>query len=269
MYGNEAEEPSFTETGSLSGSSDDEGDGLAGLRVEGAYDPKDYEGLQVKPEVKELFQFVTNYTPETTELDTKLRPFIPDYIPAVGDIDAFIKIPRPDGQPTVLGLEVVDEPCAAQSNSTVLDLHLRTIAKTTAAKAVKRNTVADAENNNKAIEDWIESIAQVHRDKQPQTVHYTSRMPDIESLMQEWPEGVERVLDNVQLPSADLNVDIKEYADIVCTMFDIPTQKSRIQALHLLFTLFAEFRNSQHFANPEDEEAATASNDVGEDRLEL
>jgi hypothetical protein len=28
-------------------------------------------------------------------------------------------------------------------------------------------------------------------------------------------------------------------------MFDIPTGKSRIQALHLLFTLFVEFRNSQ------------------------
>ena len=63
----------------------------------------------------------------------------------------------------------------------------------------------------------MESISQVHRDKQPQTVHYTTRMPDIDTLMQEWPEAVERVLSNMQLPSASLDVDIKEYTDILCS----------------------------------------------------
>ena len=32
------------------------------------------------------------YTPQSIELDYKLKPFIPDYIPAVGDIDAFLKV---------------------------------------------------------------------------------------------------------------------------------------------------------------------------------
>ncbi len=32
------------------------------------------------------------YTPQTIELEHKLKPFIPDFIPAVGDIDAFIKV---------------------------------------------------------------------------------------------------------------------------------------------------------------------------------
>ena len=32
------------------------------------------------------------YTPQTIELETKLKPFIPDFIPAVGDIDAFLKV---------------------------------------------------------------------------------------------------------------------------------------------------------------------------------
>ncbi|RTG84842.1 intraflagellar transport protein 46 [Schistosoma bovis] len=35
---------------------------------------------------------IEGYTPQTIELETKLKPFIPDYIPAVGDIDAFLKI---------------------------------------------------------------------------------------------------------------------------------------------------------------------------------
>ena len=34
----------------------------------------------------------SRYTPQTIDLDHKLKPFIPDFIPAVGDIDAFIKV---------------------------------------------------------------------------------------------------------------------------------------------------------------------------------
>eukprot|EP00730_Choanoeca_flexa_P013028 TRINITY_DN4896_c0_g1_i3.p1 TRINITY_DN4896_c0_g1~~TRINITY_DN4896_c0_g1_i3.p1 ORF type:complete len:354 (+),score=61.07 TRINITY_DN4896_c0_g1_i3:38-1063(+) len=257
----DANEP-LSDTGSLSDSTED--DLIETMEVEGAYDPAMYKNLNVKGDVEDLFKFITTYKPEIQELDTELKPFIPDYIPAVGDIDAFIKIPRPDGKPTSLGLNVVDEPCAGQSNPTVLDLHLRTIAKTTAAKTLKRNEVKNVADQPKAIDNWIESISQVHRDKQPQTVHYTSSMPDIDTLMQEWPEEVEQVLRSVQLPSASLDVDIKEYSDIVCTLFDIPSNKSRIQALHLLFTLFVEFRNSQHFGDQPDALAET-----GKDRLEL
>ncbi len=39
-----------------------------------------------------MFQYISRYTPQTVELDTKLRPFIPEYIPAIGDIDAFLKV---------------------------------------------------------------------------------------------------------------------------------------------------------------------------------
>lgn len=41
------------------------------------------------------------------ELDTRLKAFVPDYIPAIGEVDAFLKMPRPDGEPEVLGLHVV------------------------------------------------------------------------------------------------------------------------------------------------------------------
>lgn len=53
----------------------------------------------------------------------------------------------------------------------------------------------------------------------------------------------------MQLPSATLDVSLEEYVDICLALLDIPVQKSRIQSLHVLFTLFAEFRNSQHFRN--------------------
>jgi intraflagellar transport protein 46 len=41
------------------------------------------------------------------EIDTKLKAFVPDYIPTVGEVDAFIKMPRPDGQPETLGLNIL------------------------------------------------------------------------------------------------------------------------------------------------------------------
>ena len=71
------------------------------------------------------------------ELDHKLKPFIPDFIPAVGDIDAFITVPRPDNKVDKLGLACIDEPCAKQSDPTVLDLQIRAITKQTHFRAMQ------------------------------------------------------------------------------------------------------------------------------------
>ena len=57
-------------------------------------------------EVKELFQYIGRYKPQTIELETRLKPFIPDFLPAIGEIDPFLKIPRPDGKKDELGLTV-------------------------------------------------------------------------------------------------------------------------------------------------------------------
>ncbi|CAG2120152.1 unnamed protein product [Medioppia subpectinata] len=62
------------------------------VAFEGAYDPSEYESLNVSNEMKSLFSYITLYSPQMIELETKLIPFIPDFIPAVGDIDAFIKV---------------------------------------------------------------------------------------------------------------------------------------------------------------------------------
>ena len=56
------------------------------------YDPAEFAHLQVSGELKELFQHITRYTPQTIDLETRLKPFIPEYIPAIGDIDAFLKV---------------------------------------------------------------------------------------------------------------------------------------------------------------------------------
>lgn len=215
--------------------------------TEGTYDPADYEHLPVSQEIKELFQYIIRYTPQAIDLDYKLKPFIPDFIPAVGDIDAFLKVSRPDGKAESLGFQILDEPSSRQSDPTVLDLQLRSISKQTSAKQMVVRSIEDPEKNPKAIDNWISSITELHRSKPPQNVHYTKTMPDIESLMQEWPPEFEEMLKTVNLPSADLDCDLNEYIDIICSILDIPVHTNRIHSLHVLFTLYSEFKNSQHF----------------------
>ncbi|KAF0028889.1 hypothetical protein F2P81_017994 [Scophthalmus maximus] len=171
---------------------------------EGAYDPADYANLPVSTEVKELFQYITRYTPQSVELDHSLKPFIPDFIPAVGDIDAFLKLK-------------------------------------------KVTSVARPESNPRAVDSWVESIGALHRSKPPASVQYGHAMPDIDSLMQEWPSELEELLGRVQLPPARLCGGLAQYVDVVCGMLDVPVHGSRVQSLHLLFSLYLEFRDSQHF----------------------
>ncbi|KAM6158608.1 intraflagellar transport protein 46 homolog [Rhynchocyon petersi] len=227
---------------------DDDDDEEHGAPLEGAYDPADYEHLPVSAEIKELFQYISRYTPQVIDLDHKLKPFIPDFIPAVGDIDAFLKVPRPDGKADNLGLLVLDEPSTKQSDPTVLSLWLTENSKQhNITQHMKVKSLDDAEKNPRAIDTWIESISELHRSKPPATVHYTRPMPDIDTLMQEWSPEFEELLGKVSLPTAEIDCSLAEYIDMICAILDIPVYKSRIQSLHLLFSLYSEFKNSQHF----------------------
>ncbi|NXS95242.1 IFT46 protein, partial [Jacana jacana] len=216
--------------------------------LEGDFNLADFDYLPVSSEIKELFEYIKRYTPKTMDIEYKLQPFIPDFIPAVGDIDAFLKVPRPDGKPDNLGLLVLDEPSTKQSDPTVLSLWLTENSKQhNVTQQIKVKSLENAEKNPKAIESWIESISELHRCKPPATVHYSRPMPDIEALMQEWSPEFEELLGKVGLPTAEMSCDLPEYIDMVCAILDIPVYKSRIQPLHLLFSLYSEFKNSQHF----------------------
>ena len=120
----------------------------ARLNVEGAYNPQDYANLDVGGEIREIFEYISRYKPHEVELDTSLKCFIPDYIPAVGEMDAFIKIPQPDGKSDDLGLRVLDEPAATQSDATVLELQLRAISKKSSGEVSVRSIENAAKNPN-------------------------------------------------------------------------------------------------------------------------
>ena len=147
--------------------------------VEGAYDPREFEHLNVDPEIQGLFSYIEKYKCQSIILDYKLKPFVPDYIPAVGDIDAFLKVESPvildSVNKTRLGLTVLDEPEAVQSDPNVLDLQLRAVTKVhSAGKEPRSKKVMQGGDTNvgKEIEQWIKDISDLHRSKPAPSVNY-------------------------------------------------------------------------------------------------
>jgi intraflagellar transport protein 46 len=167
-----------------------------------------------------------------------------------------LQLPRPDGQEDRCGLSALDEPGPVQSDPTVLDLQLRTLSKRApGSEAVLVRSIEHADKNPREVQRWIQSVAEVHRSRPPPTVPYARPMPDIERLMQEWPPQLEELLKTNALPGADLDLSVEEYARIVCALLDIPVYPSAtsaagslVQSLHVLFTLYGEFKANAHFA---------------------
>jgi len=215
------------------------------------YNPNEYKNLVVSQEIQDLFDYIGRYKAQDIELDTKLKPFIPDYIPAVGDIDPFLKVPRPDDQKELLGLTELDEPSAHQSDPTVLELTYRIISKKSTFKPVTVGSIEHADKNPKAVTNWITSIEGVHRKKPAPNVVYSKPMPDIEQLMQVWPAEFEQLLGETPLPSADMNMSVEQYARVVCALLDIPVYDKVVESLHVLFTLYSEFKTNAHLNRAE------------------
>ncbi|CCW61640.1 unnamed protein product [Phytomonas sp. EM1] len=196
----------------------------------------------------DLFKHILDYQPMVAELPAKLLPFIPDYIPAVGELDPFVKIPRADGSPEGLGLYLLDEPTIPQSNPAVVLLELRATNAHVGGVAPVVDSFEDAPNRPEVINRWIADVKKVHYKKPLPTVNYPKPMPDINTLLQAWPTAFEEFLNaGGQLPSPNIDLELEQYARLLCVLLDIPVYNSLIDSLHVMFTLFEEFRNNQHF----------------------
>lgn len=215
------------------------------------YNPADYAAVtnSAPADVRDLFAYITAYQPTTTELPAKLKPFIPDYIPSVGDIDTFCKIPRPDDKTDNFGLVVVDEPSSRMSNPAIIHAWLANL-ENVSQKFIEGilSSVDDAANNPQLIDRWIEDLRETQAKKAPPTVYYSKPMPSIDSLMQAWPPGFEDVLNSdLQLPPPGINLDLEQYVRMLCAILDIPVHNNVTESLHVMFTLYLEFRENQHF----------------------
>lgn len=80
----------------------------------------------------------------------------------------------------------------------MLELQWRGNSKKSGLDPVRVTSIEHADKNPKEIMKWIASIQELHRTKPPPQVHYTKSMPDIEQLMQVWPDEFEELLKTVR-----------------------------------------------------------------------
>lgn len=67
--------------------------------------------------------------------------------------------------------------------------------------------------------------------------------------MSEWNPEMEAALKQVSFPGPEIDMSPADYARLICSMVDIPVHKLQnnkptIESLHVLFTLFSEFRSN-------------------------
>lgn len=204
-------------------------------------------------ELKEIMQHIPKFSPQNIEIDYKLQVFVPEFFPSVGDIDAFLKIVTPKPLKTVdetqlseinrLGLEVLDEP-GEQSEEALLQIKLRSVfSKPLAAPTALAKSPKD-------IDKWIHEIQSLHASRiHDNLLQQHQTQINIDNLMTEWPDDIERRMEN-SYPSSNLNCLLSDYVKIICNLFDIPIENSEnhydyIRALNILFNLYIAIRKEK------------------------
>ena len=176
----------------------------------------------------------------------------------MGEVDAFLKVPRPHNAPEELGLTVMDEPTTKGVDKYILEMEL---AENTKAKIDRINvkSIQNAEKKPNEITDWINKVDDLQKRKVPTAVNYSKNMPDIQNLMDVWPDKEEQAYKKVDFPNEKMNISLENYTKIACNMMDIPIHpsdgkqsKSLIESLHCLFTLYSGFKDNIHLQNKED-----------------
>ena len=243
------------------GEDDDGGDGGSPVQTRvPKYDPADYVHLneQVSGEIASLFELIGGFTPTHADLGTRLKCFVPEYMPAMGDVDEFIKVARPDGRTEEAGLRVLDEPSVHQSDTAVLDLHLRQSSKQIGSQPVEVAAVRDPGRNPARVASWIKSIEELHKSK------HALRQPgggpgngiDIEALMAEWGSAdfataVRRATRGGRLGACDA-LSIAELARVMCALLGIPIQDTTnvVEPLHTMMMLYLAFDSNPIYNTP-------------------
>lgn len=223
-------------------------------RYDDNYDLDNDNDVPDGSEFASLFNLITNFQPEPVDISVHWKPFVPDLVPAIGAIDAFIKVPRPDGEMDDLGLVILDEPSISQSNPQVLKMELREQYGITSPGNETDGYIGFIENaskNRKALDSFLESLEEIHRNRPPPVLIYTSQMPEMEELMEPWDDKFEDTLKSCLLPTAELDISLEEYARIICALLGIPVKGNIIESLHHLFSLYAEFEANHYFQSQE------------------
>lgn len=203
------------------------------------------------PELSQVFSLISKFQPPPLEISPHYKPFLPELVPSIGAIDAFIKVPRPDGEQDPLGLTILDEPTIGCANPQILRMQLRekfnVVNSTSNEGDGYIGFIEEPEKNPKSLTSFLESYDDISRNRAAPNMVYSYKMPDMEELMEFWPEELEKAFDSLPLPNAELDLSTEEYIKVICAMLDIPVKGNIVESLHVLFSLYQQFKENTYF----------------------
>ena len=205
-------------------------------------------GSNTSPELAPVFALISQFQPPPLEITPHFKPFLPELVASIGAIDAFIKVPRPDNEQEQLGLTVLDEPTIGCANPQILKMQLRekfNVVTNDGDSYIGK--IESSGDTTKALQNFIDSYDEIQRNRAAPTMTYSYKMPDLEELMEVWPEEMEKAFDSLPLPSADMDLTVDEYAKVICAMLEIPVKGNLVESLHVMFSLYNEFKQNQYF----------------------
>lgn len=99
----------------------------------------------------------------------------------------------------------------------------------------------DVHSNPGTIDEWIFDVEEAHAAKRASST--INALPDLQALMQAWPQEMENALasGDAFLPPADVDLSLEEYAKVLCALFSIPVEETKlVGAIHKMMSLYME-----------------------------
>lgn len=161
-------------------------------------------------------------------------------------------MPKPDGSKEDFGITVLDEPSLNHIDPGVLEMKFLQLKDTGRKVEVTVRNIENAEKNPKDVQNWINNVNELHKNRPPATVQYSKVMPEFDNLMEEWPPAIEQLFREIPFPGPEIDLSVEDYSKACLSMLDIPVHKNVddkgiIEALHVMFTLYSTFKENQHF----------------------
>ena len=159
------------------------------------------------------------------------------------------------------GLRSLDEPSVKQSDTAVLNLHLRQSSKHIGSQPIEVASISDPSTNQQRLNAWIKSIEELQKSKRNQVLGGFfgdgSNNPgnvDIENLMSEWTS--EELITRMRHTASKIGncdaLSISEAVRVMCAMLDIPIpdETNVVEPLHVMMSLFLSFKDNPIY-NPD------------------
>ena len=105
----------------------------------------------------------------------------------------------------------------------------------------------DAHSTPVAIDEWIFDVEEAHATERRASSTKTA-LPDVQALMQALPQEMENALasGDAILPPADIDLSLEEYAKVLCALFGIPVEETKlVDAIHTMMCLFMAYKERE------------------------